>query len=89
MRVLSLLGHNLAIRRVKYSPFDSNILCSASYDMNVNLWDLSNPEFPSNSHSEHTEFAVGLDFSMYDSGVVASCGWDGRVCLWNFGIAHS
>lgn len=36
-------GHNMAIRRVKFSPFESNVLASASYDMSVNIWDTNTP----------------------------------------------
>jgi peroxin-7 len=60
-----LVGHNLAIRRVKYSPFSSEVLASASYDMTVRVWNLSSPESPI-IHTHHTEFAVGVDFSLFD-----------------------
>ncbi|GAA5866827.1 hypothetical protein JCM8547_003576 [Rhodosporidiobolus lusitaniae] len=30
----------------------------------------------------HTEFVVGVGWSLYEEGVVASCGWDGEVMLW-------
>lgn len=60
-----LCGHTLAIRRVKYSPFSPQILASASYDMTVRIWDLAAPSTPI-IHSHHTEFAVGVDFSLFD-----------------------
>lgn len=31
----------------------------------------------------HTEFAVGLDFSVLSEGMMASCGWDEMVHVWN------
>lgn len=61
-----LTGHNLAIRRVKYSPYSSDVIASASYDMTVRIWNLQSPNLPI-IHSHHTEFAVGVDFSLFDS----------------------
>lgn len=33
-------------------------------------------------HGAHTEFVVGVGWSLYEEGVVASCGWDQEVHLW-------
>ena len=60
-----LTGHTLAIRRVKYSPFSPQIIASASYDMTIRIWDLATPMQPI-IHAHHTEFAVGVDFSLFD-----------------------
>ena len=30
----------------------------------------------------HTEFAVGIDFSMLSEGLLASTGWDEMVVAW-------
>ena len=60
-----LPGHSLAIRKVKYSPFTSQVLASASYDMTVRVWNLADPANPI-VHGHHTEFAVGVDFSLFD-----------------------
>jgi peroxin-7 len=60
-----LTGHNLAVRRVKYSPFSSDVVASASYDMTVRVWNLQTPMEPV-IHTHHTEFAVGVDFSLFD-----------------------
>ena len=29
-------------------------------------------------YNHHTEFVVGLDYSLFDEGLAASCGWDNR-----------
>mmetsp|Transcript_23520 Transcript_23520/g.27250 ORF Transcript_23520/g.27250 Transcript_23520/m.27250 type:complete len:326 (+) Transcript_23520:39-1016(+) len=80
-----LLGHRYAVRKVKFSPHEGNIVMSASYDMNVNVWDLMDPVKPLKfSHSEHTEFAVGIDYNLYNKRQVASVGWDGRCLVWNW-----
>ena len=31
---------------------------------------------------QHTEFAVGLDFSVLAEGVIASTGWDEMAYVW-------
>lgn len=33
-------------------------------------------------HDSHTEFVVGVAFSLYEEGLVASCGWDQEVQIW-------
>ena len=35
------------------------------------------------SWEHHTEFAVGLDFSVLREGLMASAGWDESVWLWH------
>lgn len=60
-----LTGHTLAIRRVKYSPFTSQVIASASYDMTVRIWNVDLPMNPI-VHQHHTEFAVGIDFNLFD-----------------------
>lgn len=33
-------------------------------------------------HSLHTEFVVGIGWSLYEAGVLASCSWDQETHLW-------
>jgi hypothetical protein len=35
------------------------------------------------SWDHHTEFAVGLDWSMLAEGLLASAGWDQQVVIWH------
>ncbi len=35
------------------------------------------------SWEHHTEFAVGLDWSVLQSGVLGSAGWDEQVAVWH------
>lgn len=43
MPINILGGHRYPIKRVKYSPYHQSILASSSYDMNVCIWDTSDP----------------------------------------------
>lgn len=77
-----LTGHSLAVRKVRCSPFTSDVVASASYDMTVRVWNTVTAQ--PIVHSQHTEFAVGVDFSLFTDKLIASCGWDGRVCVWPY-----
>ncbi len=80
-----LVGHRYPVRRVKYSPHSANIIASGSYDMNVNIWDTSDPVKPLKfTHSQHSEFVIGLDFNLFKEKQIVSTGWDGRVLVWNW-----
>ncbi|KAJ1550531.1 peroxisomal targeting signal 2 receptor [Nowakowskiella sp. JEL0078] len=78
------LGHEYAVRRLKCSPHDANVVASVSYDMSVKVWDLAASEQSQGlmmSYGEHTEFVLGLDFSLHIPGQVATCAWDESVHL--------
>mmetsp|Transcript_7901 Transcript_7901/g.15313 ORF Transcript_7901/g.15313 Transcript_7901/m.15313 type:complete len:84 (-) Transcript_7901:606-857(-) len=74
----------MAVRKVKYSPFSSAILASASYDMTIAIWNTETPAYPAFKHPHHTEMAIGVDFSLFQERLIASCGWDGLVSVWNY-----
>lgn len=92
-------AHELAVRKVTWSPHHSNILVSASYDMTCRIWkDLSNDgtkeTYKTNStgvgrgcvskSTQHSEFVFGIDWSLWGKpGYVASTAWDGNVFIWN------
>jgi peroxin-7 len=70
-------GHTHAVRKVVFSPWSPTVIGSCGYDMSVRLWDYRRGMLRVWGH--HTEFAVGLDFSVMREGVMASCGWDGQT----------
>ncbi|KAF8880453.1 WD40-repeat-containing domain protein [Gymnopilus junonius] len=77
-----LLGHEYAVRKVQWSPHRPDVLATASYDMTCRVWTTTpTPGRPQllHIHDPHTEFVVGVAWSLYDEGVLASCGWDGKV----------
>lgn len=82
--VTTLFGHTYAVRRVLFSPHSETLIASCGYDMTVRLWDFTAPQDALlNIWEHHTEFAVGLDFSVLNEGMLASCGWDEQVAVWN------
>lgn len=91
-------GHELAVRKVAWSPHDSKLLLSASYDMSCCVWqDLSfdgrmdtnrtnNTDFRKGCISKftrHSEFVFGVDWSIWGRpGYISSTSWDGNVFVW-------
>ena len=71
----SLIGHNLANKETKFSPFHKNILCSCGYDMNINLWDVQFSS-PIKTFKHHTEFVTGIDFSIFEQNILSSISFD-------------
>lgn len=92
-------GHDLAVRKVSWSPHHSNILLSSSYDMTCAVWqDFSysdkrhtgktNGLDPNRGcrfrFTQHSEFVYGADWSLWGQpGYIASTAWDGNVFIWN------
>lgn len=85
--VAMLEGHNFAVRRLQFSPHRETLLVSCSYDMSVCFWDfaLPGPSKLVERLDHHTEFAVGVDFSVLQDGLVASTGWDDSAYVWRMG----
>ncbi|KAL6452787.1 PEX7 Peroxisomal targeting signal 2 receptor [Candida maltosa Xu316] len=88
-----LLGHQFAVRNIKFSPHNANELVSASYDMSCRVWQDSSQErarflnagaatvgiFP-----QHKEFVMDCDYSLWGQpGWIASTGWDEMVYVWD------
>lgn len=92
-------AHDLAVKKVCWSPHHNDILLSTSYDMTCKIWkDLSvannEPTGKTNgSHlakgcianfKHHTEFVFGADWSLWGiPGYVSTTGWDGNTFVWN------
>eukprot|EP00050_Salpingoeca_kvevrii_P014871 m.41135 g.41135 ORF g.41135 m.41135 type:complete len:317 (-) comp6030_c0_seq2:143-1093(-) len=83
--LLQLEGHTFGVRRLKTSPHSPNLLASASYDFTTRLWDTDRPPMEQEvaQFGEHSEFCVGLDFSLHDPHLLIDCGWDERVHLYD------
>lgn len=84
--LVAMPGHGYAVRRVLFSPHAESVIASASYDMTVRLWDWQKPGDPLlRVWDHHSEFAVGLDWSVLTEGMLASCGWDEMTFIWHQG----
>ena len=71
----TFIGHHLATKEIKFSPFHKNILCSCGYDMNINVWDVKYST-PIKTFKHHTEFVTGIDFSPLESNILSSISFD-------------
>ena len=77
-------GHDYAIRNVKFSPHSRDILATSSYDMTAKVWNLSAPQDPLKYiHDKHSEFVVGLCWSLFDPFLLTTCSWDYQIHLTN------
>lgn len=74
-----LHGHGFAVRRLKASPHQGELIGSVSYDMSFRLWGAAREVWRC---EYHTEFVQGLDFDLFMPGRIATCSWDRRVCVW-------
>ncbi|KNH04275.1 peroxisomal targeting signal type 2 receptor [Perkinsela sp. CCAP 1560/4] len=90
--VLTLHGHDAAVRRVRWSPHSRSTLLSAGYDFRCCVWDINhltsetgmqNPLIQRYHH--HSEFVIGIGWSLFERNQVASCGFDGHVYSWTLG----
>ncbi|XP_030626909.1 peroxisomal biogenesis factor 7 [Chanos chanos] len=80
--VTQMLGHNYAIRRVKFSPFHQTLLASCSYDFTVRLWDYAKSQPLLDTLEHHSEFVCGLDFNLHIPDQVVDCSWDETVKIY-------
>lgn len=59
-----------------------NPLCSLS-DMSLRIWDFSTDRLMTR-FDHHSEFVLGVDFSLFNEGQIASCSWDELVCVMRY-----
>lgn len=86
-----LMGHTYAVREVAWSPHKANVLASASYDMTARIWDVDDAQSMASAptvsqaryiYAGHSEFVVGLAWSLFQPGLIASTSWDTSTQLW-------
>ncbi|GMM32781.1 Pex7 protein [Saccharomycopsis crataegensis] len=89
-----MVGNQLPVRNVTWSPHSSNKLLSCGYDMTARIWDdvtdkraprtINNSTGCINSFNNHKEFVIGGDWSLWgEPGWVVTTGWDEMVYVWN------
>jgi peroxin-7 len=94
--VNTIIGHELAVRSVSWSPHLGDILLSTSYDTTARVWqDTRLSTVPYNPRVEpikglrhifnqHSEFVIDCDWSLWGQvGWVATVGWDEKLYIWN------
>ncbi|KAH9823083.1 peroxisomal targeting signal 2 receptor [Melampsora americana] len=88
----NLIGHEYAIRKIAWSPHSSREIATSGYDMTARVWhapDLNTgpPALIKNGrlkkvHNIHTEFVIGLAWSLYHPGLIATASWDQQIHIW-------
>lgn len=80
--IFELYGSDYAIRRVRFSPFNSSVLASVSYDHSSRIWNWHHDDEAVEILSHHTETNYGLDWNHLVQNQLADCGWDGTVVVY-------
>lgn len=86
--IFVLVGHDYAIRRLKFAPHERGMLVSVSYDFTTRFWNWARPH-ADEIHSSHTEFVYGVDFSPSKTFEVCDCSWDSLLNVYDGQISHS
>lgn len=74
-----LMGHTLAVKKARFSPYSATKLATCSYDMTVRTWNLAHGNQLERVDNSHTEFVLDVEWSLFEEGVLASCSWDRTV----------
>ena len=53
--------------------------------MTLIVWDTDKDNHLIEKYEHHSEFVVGVDFSLEDDEEIASCSWDETVYVWQRG----
>ena len=64
-------GHSLAVRKAATSPYDGNLLASASYNMTVRVGDWAGGRCLA-VWNGRSEFVVGVEWSLFGEGWIES-----------------
>lgn len=82
----SCRGHTRIVTDLNWSPFNSDILVSSSYDNMIYIWDLRDPRRPITSMTS-VAGSTQVKWSKISEHTLASCHdgdiriWDSRVCI--------
>lgn len=73
-----MVGHQMAVRCLKSSPFDAGLLASCGYDMTLRVWDTER-QCEIDVYDAHSEFVYGLDWNLFVRNELATASWDESV----------
>lgn len=82
---LQMPRRSFAVRRVRYSPHEGDLLLTCSYDMTSTVWraDRAPPALVDlSTQRTHTEFVVFGDWALFQAGIFATCAWDGALAFY-------
>ncbi len=82
----TLRAHEMSAKRARFSPHAPSRLATCSYDGCVATWQLEEaepPAAPLSATKVHSEFAMGLAWSIAEPGVLATCGFDSALFVWS------
>lgn len=74
--LLEIFSGPTAIRRIKYSYHNRNVLASVSYDGISRIWDLDQPTEPIETIQNHMDSVFGVDWNPFRANQIVDCGWD-------------
>lgn len=77
--IFELYGCSYAVRRIQFSPSNSNVIASVSYDFTSRIWNYVQCSEAIETITHHTEFNYGLDWNRLTTNQLADCGWDSLV----------
>lgn len=83
--MMPLLGHQGAVRRIRFSPHSPSRVLTAGYDFRVCLWDIGQPRPLQLNYDQHREFVVGIDWSLAAPNDVVTASWDGTASFFTLG----
>ncbi|KAB7504037.1 Peroxisomal targeting signal 2 receptor [Armadillidium nasatum] len=82
--LLELMGHENAIRKIRFNPFLTDEVATVSYDFTTRLWNIASG-LEISCVKSHTEFVYGVEFSLCTPGMMADCSWDQTLQVYEIG----
>uniref|UniRef100_A0A336KR32 Peroxin-7 n=1 Tax=Culicoides sonorensis TaxID=179676 RepID=A0A336KR32_CULSO len=76
-------GNELAVRKIKFSPWNSTVLASVGYDSITRVWDYNNPKEPLNAICQHKDCVFGVDWDPFEEKRLVDCGWDSIMSVFD------
>eukprot|EP00123_Amoebidium_parasiticum_P005558 comp16720_c0_seq1/m.15012 comp16720_c0_seq1/g.15012 ORF comp16720_c0_seq1/g.15012 comp16720_c0_seq1/m.15012 type:complete len:423 (-) comp16720_c0_seq1:17-1285(-) len=79
----TIAAHSAEATCVAFNPFEDFLICTASVDKTVALWDLRNMKTKMHVLQGHSDEVYQVHWSPHNSTVLGSSGADRRVMVWD------